>query len=72
MLNKSANQLKAYWSKLVFTRKGNPPKEVKTDQEVITLVSANPDLIGYVDVSSVNDSIRVVLRSKHFMPLHSV
>ena len=60
LLNKSASQLKAYWSKQIFTGKGTPPKEVSNDTEVIKLVSTNPNLIGYVDASTVNDSVKVI------------
>ena len=61
VLNKSDSQLKAYWSKLVFTGKGSPPKEV-SDGEILTLVSNNPNFIGYVDATLVNDSVKVVSR----------
>jgi ABC-type phosphate transport system substrate-binding protein len=60
VLNKTGSQIKAYWSKLVFTGKGTPPKELATDQEVIDLVSQNPSVIGYVDKSAVNASVKVV------------
>ena len=60
VLNKSSSQLKAYWSKLVFTGKGTPPKAVSSDAEMIKLVSANPNLIGYVDAASVDGSVKVV------------
>ncbi|MBU2279187.1 MAG: phosphate ABC transporter substrate-binding protein, partial [Gammaproteobacteria bacterium] len=33
VLKKSASQLKAYWSKLVFTGKGTPPKELASEDE---------------------------------------
>ncbi|MFY8273194.1 phosphate ABC transporter substrate-binding protein [Pseudoalteromonas sp. SSDWG2] len=60
-LNKSSGQLKAYWSKLVFTGKGTPPKEVDGDAEVIKLVSSNPDTIGFVDEANVTDAVKVVV-----------
>ncbi len=60
VLNKTGSQIKAYWSKLVFTGKGTPPKEVGSDQEVIELVSQNPSVIGYVDKSAVTDAVKVV------------
>ncbi|MFC3033833.1 phosphate ABC transporter substrate-binding protein [Pseudoalteromonas fenneropenaei] len=60
VLNKTAAQLKAYWSKLVFTGKGTPPKEVSNDAEVIKLVAANPDTIGYVSSSAVDGSVKVI------------
>ncbi|CCQ10929.1 ABC-type phosphate transport system, periplasmic component [Pseudoalteromonas luteoviolacea B = ATCC 29581] len=60
VLNKTAAQLKAYWSKLVFTGKGTPPKEVMNDQEVMQLISSNPDTIGYVSSGAVDGSVKVV------------
>lgn len=60
MLKKSASQIKAYWSKLVFTGKGTPPKEVSSDAEVIDLIKANPNLIGYIDESAVTPDVKVI------------
>ena len=60
VLNKTAAQLTAFWSKLVFTGKGQPPKALASDAEVISAVAANPGAIGYVDAAAVNDSVRVV------------
>ena len=59
VLNKSASQLKAYWSKLVFTGKGTPPKTVDSDAEMIALISANPNMIGFVEGSG-DGSVKVV------------
>jgi len=60
VLKKSSSQLKAYWSKLVFSGKGSPPKEVRGDAEVISLVANNPDTIGYIDAASLDSSVKVV------------
>ena len=60
VLNKSGSQIKAYWSKLVFTGKGTPPKEISTDAEMLELVSQNPSVIGYVDKASVTDKVKVL------------
>ena len=60
VLNKSASQVKAYWSKLMFSGKGKPPKELGSDKEVIAFVAANPDAIGYVDAASAEGSVKVV------------
>ena len=62
VLNKSTNQLRAYWSKLIFTGKGAPPKVVNSEAEVMELVSSNPNIIGYVDAASVNGSVKVVAK----------
>lgn len=60
VLNKSSAQLKAYWSKLIFTGKGTPPKEASNDAEVLQTVSGNPDTIGFVSSSAVTGDVKVV------------
>ena len=59
---KNASQYKAYWSQLVFTGKGTPPKDVGDDAAVKAQVAANPNMIGYVDASAVDASVKVVLK----------
>ena len=60
VIKKSSAQLKAYWSKLIFTGKGTPPKEASNDAEVIKMVAANPDTIGFVSSDAVTDQVKVV------------
>ncbi|MDU0113307.1 MAG: ABC-type phosphate transport system substrate-binding protein [Psychrosphaera sp.] len=60
ILKKSGTQIKAYWSKLVFTGKGTPPKDVGNDADVIELIKANPSMIGYINDSSVTSDVKVV------------
>jgi ABC-type phosphate transport system substrate-binding protein len=59
--NRDSAQIKAYWSKIVFTGKGQPPKAVSNSAEVKKLVAANPNMIGYVDKASVDASVKAVL-----------
>jgi ABC-type phosphate transport system substrate-binding protein len=54
------NQMKAYWSKIVFSGGGQPPREVQSQQDAVNLVGKNPNLIAYVDKSQVNSSVKVV------------
>ncbi|SNY46247.1 hypothetical protein SAMN06297280_1063 [Arsukibacterium tuosuense] len=60
-VGRSSAQLKAHWSKLVFTGKGTPPLELATEAAVIEHVAQNPNAIGYVDATSVTDAVKVVL-----------
>ncbi|TPH12505.1 phosphate ABC transporter substrate-binding protein [Litorilituus lipolyticus] len=60
VLGKSKSQVKAYWSKLIFTGKGKPLKELSSEEDVISFIASNPNAIGYVDRSKVNDSVKVV------------
>jgi len=60
VVKKSSSQLKAYWSKLVFTGKGTPPKEAANDAEVVNLVASNPNLIGFVASGTASGDVKVV------------
>jgi ABC-type phosphate transport system substrate-binding protein len=60
VLNKTSAQLTAFWAKLVFTGKGQPPKALASDSDVVAAVANDPSAIAYVDASAVNDSVRVV------------
>lgn len=61
VIRKSPSQLNSYWSRLIFAGKGRPPYAVSDDQEVLEFVSANPSMIGYVDMTAVDDSVKVIL-----------
>lgn len=60
VLSRSASQLKAYWSKLVFTGKGTPPKELADDAAVKAAVASDASAIGYISSASVDASVKVV------------
>jgi ABC-type phosphate transport system substrate-binding protein len=62
ILGKSDSQLKSYWSRLIFTGKGTPPKQSGTVAEIKTLVADNPNIIGYIDSSAVDGTVKVVHR----------
>lgn len=61
VIKKDDSTLKVYWSKLVFTGKANPPREIGDDADVKGWVAANPDAIGYVDGKFVDGSVKVLL-----------
>lgn len=53
--------VKAYWSKMIFTGRGQPPKEVPNAAAVRKMVADNPALIGYIDRSELDASVKPVL-----------
>ncbi|MDO8702907.1 MAG: hypothetical protein Q7J77_10820 [Undibacterium sp.] len=57
---KTPAQVKAVWSRLVFSGKGAPPKEVANSAEVKKLVNANPDAIGYIEKNAVDSTVKVL------------
>ncbi len=53
--------LKAHWSKMVFTGRGQPPREVQDSAAVRRAVGDDPGLIGYIDREALDPSVRQVL-----------
>ncbi|RVU41816.1 phosphate ABC transporter substrate-binding protein [Rheinheimera riviphila] len=62
VLSKSSSQMKAYWSKLVFTGKGTPPKELTSDAEMKAAVAADAAAIGYIDAAAVDGTVKVLAK----------
>lgn len=62
VVKKSEAQLKSYWSRLIFTGKGQAPQVVGGDAEVKNMVATNPNIIGYIDESAVDGSVKVVYK----------
>lgn len=60
MLRKSPGQMKAYWSKQLFTGEGSPPEEVPGDLDVLKMILDDKSYIGYVDDSVVNKGVKVI------------
>lgn len=60
VLGKDEAQMKSYWSRLVFTGKGTPPKENANSAAVKSSLAADPKLIGYIEKSAVDASVKVV------------
>ncbi|MGI2172109.1 phosphate ABC transporter substrate-binding protein [Shewanella sp. MF05960] len=59
---KSDAQLKAFWSKQVFTGKGNPPATVPNAAAMKSAVASNPNAIGYIDEADVDATVKVILK----------
>lgn len=59
-VGRTSAQLKAHWSKLVFTGKGTPPAELGSEEAVLEFVAKNPQAIGYVSADKVTSAVKVV------------
>lgn len=57
---KSFAQIKAHWSKIIFTGRGHPPKEALSSSEVKQWIAENPNAIGYIEPSEVDGRVRVL------------
>ena len=57
---KSPAQVKAHWSKLIFTGRGQPPRQVANGAEAKRAVAENPHAIAYIDNRLVDSTVRVL------------
>lgn len=64
VLGKNEQQLRSYWSRMIFTGKGQPPRSVPTPEEVIRTVANTPGAIGYIDAKNVSPSVKVLYRAE--------
>lgn len=58
---KSAAQVKALWSRLVFSGAAQLPQALPSGADVKKFVSGNANAIGYIDASEVDASVKVLL-----------
>lgn len=61
VVKKSPAQLRAHWSRLVFTGKGRPPQKISDELEVKSMVSEDNDMIGYVYEKTVDEEVKIIL-----------
>lgn len=54
-------RMKAHWTRMMFTGRGQPPREAAGNAAVRRMVAADPALIGYIDRSALDASVRAVL-----------
>ena len=60
-IGKAPPQMKAYWARMIFTGRGQPPVESGDDAAIKRLVASNPKLIGYIDKSALDSTVKPVL-----------
>ncbi|PIE43985.1 MAG: hypothetical protein CSA50_02885 [Gammaproteobacteria bacterium] len=60
LLGKTVAQVNAYWARLLFTGRGRPPHTLESTRQVLEAVRDNINAIGYIDESSLDDSVKVV------------
>jgi ABC-type phosphate transport system substrate-binding protein len=49
LLDKSLEEINAYWARLVFSGRTTPPQELTGPDELLARVAADPHAIGYLD-----------------------
>lgn len=59
-LGRSPSEIKAHWSKAVFTGRGRPPRNVDNGEAMKEFLAENPGAVGYLDRRLVDESVHVV------------
>ncbi|MDX2093777.1 MAG: hypothetical protein SFX73_38420 [Kofleriaceae bacterium] len=60
LLGRPTEAVRRYWSQLVFSGRGLPPPELRSDEAVVNYVKSHPGAIGYVSANANVDGVRVV------------
>ena len=58
---KAPAQMKAYWARMLFTGRGEPPVESGDSAAIKRLVADHPGMVGYIDKDTLDSSVRAVL-----------
>lgn len=59
-LGQTPAQIKMHWSRLIFTGRGQPPRNLADSKAVADFVTGHADAIGYVDDTLLDERLRVV------------
>ena len=57
---KSPAQIKAHWSKIIFTGRGQPPAELANSAAIKKRIAENPGAIGYIEEDQVDAGVKVL------------
>jgi hypothetical protein len=60
LVNKSLAEVNAYWSRLLFSGKTQPPLAVGNAEAALQQVAARPGVLAYVDRTQVDGRVRIV------------
>lgn len=60
ILERPVSAVRNYWQQLLFSGRGVPPPEFKTEEEVLRFVGANPDAIGYISIQTDPRTLKVL------------
>lgn len=59
---KTAEQMKSYWARMIFTGRGMPPREVSSEREMGILLGGDPAFVGYLEETRVPQGLKVIFR----------
>ena len=60
LVNKDPADIKAYWSRLVFSGGARPPRSAQQRDDLLRILLSVPGAIGYIDRSLVDSRMKIV------------
>lgn len=60
--NKNEKQLKKYWIKMIFTGRGQPPKKIKSINDLISFLKNNKNSISYIPSKYTTSDLKIIMR----------
>ncbi|BBI60809.1 hypothetical protein HSBAA_21150 [Vreelandella sulfidaeris] len=58
---RNVSQVKSTWARIVFSGQAQAPKQLNDSNAVRSAVAENPNAIGYIEKSALDDSVKVLL-----------
>lgn len=62
LVGRSPAQVRVQWTKLVLSGQAPPPIKGMSEEEVKKLVSENPNAIGFIATSALDDTVKELIR----------
>ncbi len=60
VLGKTEQQLRSYWSRMIFTGKAQPPRVLNSSADMLRTVASTSGYVGYIDSQDVGDKVKVL------------
>ena len=60
-LGKSTSRMKSIWLKKVLSGEWDPPKSLKSEEEMLKKIASTPGAIGFVSQSQVSEDVKTLL-----------
>ncbi|MDD3518898.1 MAG: hypothetical protein PHQ14_11160 [Chromatiales bacterium] len=57
---KTLPQINSYWTTLIFTGKGRPPRSIGEERALVDLLNSDPHAIGYLPLDQANESVKIL------------
>lgn len=62
LMGRTPEQMRAYWTRLLFAGQGQPPREVSSLGELSSLVGTSSEYIGYLPADALRHDLKVLYR----------